>query len=129
MKRTPLKRKTPIKAKTGLKSSGHGLKSRTKRPSKMRASAAGEQCLVRVPGVCCGDTSTVVLAHLNGGGVGAKHSDVHGAYACRTCHEFIDGGYVKTHTREQRDLYHLQGIIRTQIVLIEKGFIVLQGAA
>lgn len=125
----PLKRKTPLKAKLGLKSTGKGLRSKTKKPSKVRMSAAGEQCLVRVPGVCCGDSTTVVLAHMNGGGMGVKHSDMHGAYACRTCHEWLDGGYARTHTRDHRDLMHLQGIIRTQLRLLEKGHIILPGAA
>ncbi|MGP4843334.1 nuclease domain-containing protein [Marinobacter sp. 1Y8] len=129
MKRTPLQRKSPLKAKTGLKPSVTRIKSKKAKPSKVRMSAAGEQCLVRVPGVCCGDSQTVVLAHLNGGGMGAKHSDIHGAYACSTCHAWLDGGYAKTHTRAQRDLIHLEAIVRTQGVLIEKGFIVVQGVA
>ncbi len=124
----PLERKTPLRAKAGLKS-GKALKNRSKAPSKMRQSAKGQPCLVRVPGICCGDSETVVLAHLNGAGMAVKHSDAHAAYACRTCHAWLDGGYARTHTRDQRDLLHLQAVIRTQEVMIEDGHIILQGAA
>ena len=124
----PLQRKTPLKAKTGLKS-GPGLKSKPRRTTKVRQSAAGEQCLVRVPGICCGDPETVVLAHLNGAGMATKAPDAHGAYACRTCHAWLDGGYARTHTREQRDLLHLQGVIRTQHRLMEQGYRFVQVAA
>ena len=97
--------------------------------SKIRQSARGQDCLVRVPGICNGNPETVVLAHINGGGVGMKAHDIHGAYCCSDCHTFLDGGYVKTVTREYRDLLHLEGVVRTQLKLIESGFIVVRGAA
>jgi len=50
--------------------------------SVVRNSARGKQCEVRIPGVCSFDPSTVVLAHMNGGGVGYKVIDIHGAYCC-----------------------------------------------
>lgn len=91
--------------------------------SKITKSARGEDCQVRLYGVCNGNPETVVLAHLNGGGGGMKHSDIHGAYACSACHAWLDGGYVKNASREDRDLYHLQAMVRTQLILIEKGLI------
>ena len=125
--RAPLKARSPLKAASPARSA---LKSKASKPSKIRLSAKGEQCLVRVPGVCNGDPATVVLAHLNGGGVGTKNPDWQGAYACSSCHEFLDGGYANIGIwREQRDLLHLQGVIRTQQRLIDKGFIQIQGAA
>ena len=85
---------------------------------------------MRVPGVCNGDPKTVVLAHLNGAGVGMKNPDWQAAYACSACHKFLDGGYASIGIwREQRDLLHLQGVIRTQARLIDKGFIRIKGAA
>lgn len=131
MKRAPLKRKTPLRSKSKLKA-GKGLaakkpmkKSSPVKMSKIRESAKGEQCLVRVPGVCNGNPETTVLAHLNGGGAAMKASDIHGAYCCASCHTWLDGGYAKDSSREIRDLYHLQGIIRTQVKLIEKGLITI----
>jgi len=79
--------------------------------------------------VCNGDPATVVLAHLNGAGAGMKNPDWQAAYACSSCHAFLDGGYANSGIwREQRDLLHLQGVIRTQSRLIDKGFIQIQGA-
>lgn len=90
--------------------------------SKLRKLARGRDCEVRVPGVCNGDPATVVLAHLNGGGVGRKRHDLHGAYCCSACHSWLDGGYAqKGVLREVRDLYHLEGVIRTQEILIAEG--------
>lgn len=98
--------------------------------SKIRESARGKSCKVRVPGVCNGDPETVVLAHLNGAGVGRKAPDHHGADACCACHEWLDGGYAQQGcSREYRDLLHLEGVIRTQDRLIEEGFITIKGAA
>ncbi|WP_349677120.1 nuclease domain-containing protein [Marinobacter sp. UBA2678] len=130
-----LTRKTPLKTKTSLKSKG-GLKSRTRmktsRPnrSKIRESAKGEPCLVRVPGVCNGNSDTTVLAHLNGGGIGWKNEDHKAAYACSACHGWLDGGYAtQGYSRATRDLWHLEGVVRTQDRLIEKGHIEVKGAA
>lgn len=94
--------------------------------SKITKSARGKDCLVRVSGVCCHDNSTVVAAHLNGAGLAIKENDLFTARACHACHAWLDGGYVKTHTREQRDLYHLQGIIRTQKQYLDEGLITIK---
>lgn len=139
MRRTPLTRKSPLRAKTGLKPGG-ALKTtkplkakapmKSKAPpgarSKIRQSAKGEQCLVRIPGICNGNPESVVLAHLNGGGAGTKKPDYQGAYACFDCHNWLDGGYVQHGaTRAERDLCHLEAIIRTQEKLVEKGLILI----
>ena len=57
---------------------------------KIRESARGEACTMRIQG-CMPDRETVVLAHLNGAGVGLKALDIHGAYLCRNCHDIYDG--------------------------------------
>ena len=93
--------------------------------TKITKSAKGEYCQVRVSGVCrvAPENETTVLAHLNGGGIAYKSQDYLGAYACAECHTWLDGGYVKTHTVEQRDLYHLEGVARTLPILFEKGLL------
>ncbi len=91
--------------------------------SKLRNSARGQQCQVRIPDVCTGFVDETVLAHLNGGGMGMKHSDIHGAFACFACHNWLDKDYVKTATRDERDLSHLQAIIRTQQIWLKEGLI------
>jgi hypothetical protein len=95
--------------------------------SKITESARGKNCLTRIPGVCIHDNDTVVAAHLNGAGWAIKENDLFTARACFTCHTWLDGGYVKTHTREQRDLYHLQGVIRTQKQYLDEGLITIKG--
>lgn len=95
--------------------------------SKIRKSAQGENCTVRLPNVCNGNPETTVLAHINGvrfgHGVGRKVSDLHGAYCCSNCHDALDG---RTHTNFDKDflkLAHLEAVIETQIKLIKKGLI------
>jgi len=130
-RKTQLRSKAQLKARSPMRPASSGrstLKSKEPKRSKIRLSAKDEQCLVRVPGVCNGNSATVVLAHLNGAGVGMKNPDWQAAYACSACHEFLDGGYADSGIwREQRDLLHLQGVIRTQERLIDKGFIQIQG--
>lgn len=124
MKRSgPIKRKTPFKAKAPMK--------RSSRPkaTPIRQSANGQPCQVRVPFICNGDSSTTVLAHLNGAGLALKAHDHEAAYACSACHKWLDGGYVKTHTRAERDLYHLEGVINTQRLLVEQGYKFVKVAA
>lgn len=119
MKRTgPIKRKTPLRAKSPMK--------KTARPTAtpIRRSANGQPCQVRVPSICNGDSATTVLAHLNGGGMGSKQHDIHAAFACAACHWWVDGGYtIEGATRSTRDLVHLQGVIRTQRILINLGLV------
>lgn len=90
---------------------------------KLKQAAKGELCQIRVPGVCNGDPATTVLCHLNGAGIARKHPDFLGAWGCSACHAWVDGGYVKTHTRDERDLIHLQGVARTQQLLYEMGLL------
>lgn len=81
--------------------------------SKLRKSAKGEQCLVRIPNVCNWDTSTVVLAHLNGGGLGMKHHDVFGSFCCSSCHDVLDGRVPSKYTKDELKLMHYEGMQRT----------------
>ena len=141
-----LKRKTPLKAKTGLKTrkplargkppqaNSRPMKRSKIRPAsrpkrtKIRDSARGEPCQVRVAGVCNGDNSTTVLAHRNGAGMACKASDHDAAYACSACHEWLDGGYVRYgYTRLDRDAVHDKGIVRTREILKRKGLASQEG--
>lgn len=58
--------------------------------SKIRKSAKGQDCQVRIPGICNFNSETVVLSHLNGGGMGMKNPDWQGAYCCSACHDVLD---------------------------------------
>ena len=93
--------------------------------SKIRKSARGEDCQVRIPNICNFNPETTVLAHLNGGGAGMKHLDIHGAYCCSSCHDAVDGRAKTGIDPMQLELWFLDGIIRTQKILFEKGLIKL----
>lgn len=87
-----------------------------------RKEARGRECMVRIPGVCNFNPETTVLAHLNGGGMGRKRHDLHGAWCCSDCHDAIDGrGKAYVLRKDERELYHLEGVIRTQEALIAEG--------
>ena len=90
---------------------------------KFTRSARGQQCQIRQQNVCNHNPETVVLAHLNGAGWGKKADNIHAAFACAACHAWLDGGYVKTHSRDQRDLAHLQGVVRTQEIWRREGLL------
>lgn len=96
--------------------------------SKYTKSAQGQQCQVRIPGVCNFNPETTVLAHLNGGGMGMKHADIHGAYCCSACHDALDGRTnrhkINMSMGELR-LAHLNGVIRTQEIMIKEGILKL----
>ena len=67
--------------------------------SKITKSARGQACTIRLDGCYGGpDNETVVLAHLNGGGMGAKCLDIHGAYSCANCHDIlVNNQFVHAH--------------------------------
>ena len=96
--------------------------------SKITDSARGQDCQVRIPGVCSGDSSTVVWAHAigtaSGKGIGMKSHDALGAYACQKCHDAYDRR-IKPHGV----LYHTvkecfyEGHMRSLRILIDKGLV------
>lgn len=92
--------------------------------SAITKSAKGQECQARIPGICRHDPETTVFSHLNGAGIGNKHKDLFGCYACHSCHTWLDGGYANLDVpRETRDLWHLQAIIRTQVILLWNGLV------
>lgn len=93
--------------------------------SKYTKSARGQQCQVRLPGVCNSDPATVVLAHLNGGGGGMKHIDIHGAYACSDCHDAVDGRVKSDIPRDDLVRWHMEGVFRTQVIMVREGILKL----
>jgi len=75
-----------------------------------------------MPGICNGNPETTVLAHLNGGGMGMRRSDIHGAFACSACHDEVDRRTRITDAEYAR-LCHLDGVIRTQEIWIREGLL------
>lgn len=92
--------------------------------SKIRKSAAGKDCLVRIPGICNFDPATTVAAHIRVAGmcgIGMKPSDILTVRACSSCHDVIDGrakydGDIKLYIHEAhcRTLveYEKEGLIK-----------------
>jgi hypothetical protein len=91
--------------------------------SKLRESARGQVCLVRLPGVCNHDTEKTVLAHLGGAGVGRKQPDLLGAFCCSDCHANIDGAVKSMFNKEYLQLAFLEGMVRTQQYWLKNGLV------
>lgn len=88
----------------------------------------GQECTVRIPGVCNFNPETTVLAHLNGYGMGGKHHDFLGAHCCSSCHSVIDGHTKSDFTPGELKLFLYEGIFRTQGQLFDAGLIVTRGS-
>ena len=97
--------------------------------SKLRESARGEMCAVRIPGVCSHNPEETVLAHGNGSaagkGIGMKANDLLAAFSCFQCHNVIDGRTPPPHgmTRDDVKLMFWEGHARTVRIWIEKGLL------
>jgi hypothetical protein len=91
--------------------------------TNLRKLANGRDCLIRVPGHCCGDSTTVVLCHLrmiNISGIGMKSADVLAAYGCQKCHDVVDRRTPSEYSPDELRLMHLEGIARTIDYLVSK---------
>ena len=78
---------------------------------------------MRLPGICNGNSETVVLAHyrmagLNGTGI--KPDDIFGAWCCSSCHDVCDRR-TRIMDNEYVRLAHLEGVLRTQAILRKEG--------
>lgn len=54
-----------------------------------------------------------------------KMLDIHGAYGCSACHAVVDGGnyHGGSWPSETLQRWHLEGVIRTQIIMVQQGLI------
>lgn len=82
--------------------------------------AEGEECTLKVPGVCNGRTDTTVWAHSNqdrhGKGKGLKSHDCFGAWSCSACHDWLD----RTRDPDRVDVFE-RGRDRTLYKLFKDG--------
>lgn len=58
--------------------------------SDLRKSARGQECALRLPGICNGNPETTVLCHATPGGMGMKCPDTTAFYGCSACHAVYD---------------------------------------
>lgn len=81
----------------------------------------GEDCTLRLPGICNFDPATTVLCHIPCGqkGMGMKGPDTVAAFGCSSCHDVIDGRTPGEF--EARDL--LRAVAETHIRLIRMGLL------
>jgi hypothetical protein len=96
--------------------------------SKITQSANGEDCQVRLPGVCTFDPAKTIWSHARHGaagkGKGIKAIDEAGAYACTACDQAYDQLIGVPHmTRSEVDLDWFHGHLRSLVILKEKGLI------
>ena len=92
---------------------------------KITKSAKGENCSLRIYGVCSFDDSTVVFAHAPSvkKGWGIKSPSFWGCYACHKCHDYIDGRVKTGLNKDQLCGLIMPAIFETQNKLIEKGLL------
>jgi hypothetical protein len=94
--------------------------------SKITDSARGRNCEIRVPGICCGDPEKTVPCHvrlIGISGAGLKAPDIFIAYGCTPCHDYVDSRTQGVDTYSERRAMLLEGMVRTQAILLSKGLI------
>jgi hypothetical protein len=94
--------------------------------SKLRDAARGQDCQVRIPGICNFNSETTVLAHYRLAGtcgVGMKPIDLCGSWTCSDCHDAIDGRSKTAFPQTTLDLMHAEGVFRTIQLLHKKGLL------
>ena len=98
----------------------------TFKSNKIRKSAKGKECTLRIAGVCNYDCSTTVLAHLpdESHGIGLKSDDFSACYACSSCHDFIDNRVKSDLTESDRQFYMRRAQTRTIRSLVESGLLI-----
>jgi hypothetical protein len=95
------------------------------RSKRLLDSARGQNCTLRIPGVCNGNPDTTVAAHSNqlvhGKGLGLKAHDCFIAWSCSSCHIEIDQGLKLS--RQQKNDYWQSGFERTILQMFLLGII------
>jgi hypothetical protein len=81
---------------------------------KIRESARGADCQVRIPGICNFNSETTIPAHIAKGGMGQKAHDLFIAHCCSSCHAAIDGQTKTDYTYDELRLMAYDGMVRTQ---------------
>lgn len=95
----------------------------------IRDSANGEQCHMRLAGVCNGQPDTTVWSHWPGldadRGMGLKALDLCGCYTCSACHDAIDGRSMLPAglNRHEVVVAWLAGHLRSLVTLARKGLV------
>lgn len=90
---------------------------------KLRNSARGQDCQIRIPGVCNFNPETTVLAHVGKSGMGQKANDYEATFGCSDCHNAIDYRVKTGWHRDELERFANDGMRRTWAIWIEMGLI------
>ena len=90
--------------------------------SKLRESAKGEQCSLRLSPRCTDEYGAVVLCHIGRNrGIATKCNDLHSVYGCNHCHDIIDGRVKSQFSKLEIEAEKLRAQEETQLKFIAKG--------
>jgi len=92
--------------------------------SKLTEAARGQNCLIRIPGICSHNPEQTVLAHIRMPGItgtSLKAVDLLGAFACDPCHSAVDGRLKTDFSHQELWTMHLEGMARTIDWLVKHG--------
>ena len=88
----------------------------------LRKLARGQECQVRIYGVCNHNPDTVVLAHVRLAGItgaGQKAPDELAAWCCSSCQLITEQRKIDDYIQRS----FLEGVVRTQYELIKGGYL------
>ena len=95
------------------------------RSSKILRHAKGQNCTLRLPGICNGNPEKVVFCHLTTGaagkGMGIKAHDSLGFFGCSACH----AAYDQQRGRAELALEVLDAVCETHVLLVRAGLIIV----
>lgn len=123
---TPVERPRAVMALALPTPAAPVLKTPDRKDQRIRDSARGEACTIRVPG-CNGGGETTVWCHLPeavaGRGLGLKGIDILGAYGCNHCHDVVDRRAPRPARLTEQDvaLAFYRAMARSLVRLRQKG--------
>ena len=93
------------------------------RSRKILDSAKGQDCTMKILGVCNGDPETTVAAHLpdHYKGTGLKTHDIFIVYACSSCHDVMDGRVKSQEFKNHASYYYIEALKSTLLKLVKNG--------
>ncbi|NRA60838.1 MAG: DUF1364 domain-containing protein [Psychrobium sp.] len=95
------------------------------RSQKIKDSARGQDCTLRLPGICNFNDETTVLSHIGKvRGMGMKCNDYFAVYACSACHHEIDRR-TRTMGFDEVRLEQLRALEETLASFFEQGLLKL----
>lgn len=106
-----------------------GLKSKGPVMTPIRKAARGEDCTLRIPGVCNWNPETTVLCHSpyleSGRGMGLKSSDQEAVFGCSSCHDLLDRRtpWPSWMTQFKMEGFFIKAMNATHVILKSKGLL------